>query len=390
MTAPLKIAVVTGSRAEYGLLRPVVAALVEDAAFSPDWIVTGSHLAPEHGFTVDEIAEDALAPIKRLPILVAGDDGAAAAKAMGLAQIGLADLLAQDEPHALLVLGDRYEILAAVAAAAVTRIPIIHLGGGEVTEGAFDDALRHAITKMAHLHFALTDDAARRIRQMGEDSGAVHVVGHPGLDDLAELPAPDRAVTEQALGFSFRARNVLVTYHPETLGERDPETDLGEMLDALAALGDDVGILFTAPNADPAGMRLAALIEAFVRGHDNAALYASLGRRRYLDVLRQMDAVLGNSSSGLLEAPSLKVPTVNIGTRQKGRPTAASVLTVPAEQAAIADAIRRAFALDCSGVENPYGQGGASVRIRDILKDLGADGLRRLVRKSFVDLEPAR
>ena len=380
----MKIAVVTGSRAEYGLLRPTIRALAADPTFDLTLIVTGSHLSPAHGLTVGEIEADGLAPMVRVPVLVSGDGGCAAAKSMGLVLIGFADVLADLAPDLMLVLGDRYEILAAVSAGLVARVPVGHLCGGDETEGAFDNAIRHAITKLAHVHFPMTAEAARRVCQMGEDPARVHVVGHPGLDELSDLGPIDREATQQALGFTWRPRNVLVTYHPETLADEElGHAGAEALLAALHDLGPDVGIIFTQPNADPGGERIAMMIEAFAAHHGNAAVFASLGRRRYLDVMRQVDAVVGNSSSGLLEAPSFSVPTVNIGDRQKGRPMAASVIATTAEGGAISKAILEAFALDCRGVINPYGTAGASARIRDALKAIQGTGLAHLLRKQF-------
>jgi UDP-N-acetylglucosamine 2-epimerase (non-hydrolysing)/GDP/UDP-N,N'-diacetylbacillosamine 2-epimerase (hydrolysing) len=285
-----------------------------------------------------------------------------------------------------MLLGDRFEALSAAATALVMGIPIAHLSGGDVTEGAFDDSIRHAISKMAHLHFTASEQSAARVRQMGEDPRRVFAVGDPGLDSLMRMKPIGRRALERDLGFEFRRRNLLVTFHPVTL-DRVPSTrQFGVLLDALAALGPDVGLLFTRPNADPEGRALIAMLDRFVGSHPNAGAHTSLGHRRYLSAMAICDAVVGNSSSGLLEAPSLRKPAVNVGSRQARRLRTETVIDCPVDAAAIKRAIEKAFAMRVGKIVNPYGDGHAAERIVRILKRIKDPAL--LLRKSFHDLGP--
>lgn len=375
----LSICAVTGGRADWGLLSVPLVRLRDHAAFDLKLVVTGQHLAPggedgiaaiEAGFSIDA----------RLDMLLAADTPLAVTKSLGLAVIGFADIFERLRPDLLLLLGDRYEILAAAQAALIARIPVAHLCGGDLTEGAMDEAIRHSITKMAHIHFVTNAEAGHRLRQLGENPGQVHCVGSPGLDLLREVPVLERGALFAAIGFTPRRRNLLVTFHPVTLDE-DSGTQCTEMLAALDALGPETGLIFTGVNADTGAHAVAALIDAFVATHANAKAYGSLGSRHYLNLLRQVDAVVGNSSSGLYEAPSFHIPTVNIGDRQGGRLKAASVIDCAPERQAIGHALRQAAGMDCSGVINPYGDGHAAERIVAVLETLG--DLRALLKKRF-------
>jgi len=385
---PLRVCVVTGTRAEYGLLRAVMAALKRDRAFDLRVVASAMHLAPEFGFTYREIEADGFRIDAKVDMLLAGDTAASAAKSMGVGVVGFADVYQRLKPDLVMLLGDRFEALAAASTALVMGLPIAHLSGGDVTEGAFDDAIRHAITKMAHLHFTASAQSAARVRQMGEDAKRVFAVGDPGLDSLITMKLLGRGALERELGFAFRTRNLLVTFHPVTLDRAPSTRQFAVLLEALAALGADVGLLFTKPNADPEGRALIAMLEKFVKGRANAAAFASLGHRRYLSAMAVCDAVVGNSSSGLLEAPSLRKPAVNIGSRQAGRLRARTVIDCPVDAGAIKRAIAKAFAMRIGKVANPYGDGHAAERIVRILKRIGdpAD----LLRKSFRDLVAAR
>jgi UDP-hydrolysing UDP-N-acetyl-D-glucosamine 2-epimerase len=372
----LKICVVTGSRAEYGLLAPVMQAIKAEPTLELCVFATGMHLSPEFGLTYREIEADGFRIDEKIEILQSSDTPAAVAKAMGLATILMSDAYERHRPDMVMMLGDRFELLAAAQAALVAKIPIAHISGGDATLGAFDEAIRHSITKMSHLHFVTNTVAARRVRQLGEDPETIILSGNPGLDRLRDYRLLERD--------ELRGRNLLVTYHPETL-ETTPATDLlGELLTALDQLGSDTGIIFTLPNADPEGRRLIEMIKAYAANHANSTASASLGHLRYLSAIRHVDAVVGNSSSGLLEVPSFKKPTVNIGERQRGRIEAASVITVPADAKQIVAAIERALALDCSGVENPYGDGHATERIVAAL--VAVRDPKALLKKRFFDL----
>lgn len=384
-----RICVVTGSRAEYGLLYWVLHELRAAADVELQLVVTGMHLAPEFGLTVREIERDGFVIARRVDMLLSGDTAAATAKSIGLGVIGLSDALESLAPELLLVLGDRFEILAAAQAALVHNIPVAHIAGGDTTEGAFDEAIRHSITKMAHLHLVTNEPAARRVRQLGEDPRRIHVVGSPGLDHLRRTALLGRAELEQTLGAPLGARNLLVTFHPVTLEPGEGERQFAELLAALDTLGPDTTIWFTRPNADTGGRAISAALDtwAATRG-ERVHVHASLGQLRYLSLMAQVDAVVGNSSSGLYEAPSFRVPTVDIGDRQRGRLAAASVLHCAPERGAIRAALDHAATLDCSQVENPYGDGRSAERIVALLR--GLPPAAELLKKSFHLLEPER
>jgi UDP-N-acetylglucosamine 2-epimerase (non-hydrolysing)/GDP/UDP-N,N'-diacetylbacillosamine 2-epimerase (hydrolysing) len=300
---------------------------------------------------------------------IASDTTQDVTRSLATAVAGFADLIARTSPDLLLVLGDRYEILGAAVAAMMARVPIAHLCGGDVTEGAVDEAIRHSITKMAHLHFVTNADAARRVAQMGENPAHIYTVGNPALDRFRDLKPVNKAEFFASLGLSPGHRNALVTFHPVTL-EKDSAAQCHEMLEALNSLGPQVGLIFTGTNADPEGMRVGQRIRDFVDAHANAVMVPSLGTERYLSALALVDVVIGNSSSGLCEAPSFGIPTVNIGNRQGSRLRAASVIDCPAERARILEAIERAFNLDCTGIRNPYGDGHAAERIVTVLEKI--------------------
>ena len=379
-----KIAVLTGTRAEYGLLYWLLKEIQQDPEFELKLIVTGAHLAPEFGLTYREIERDGFVIDEKILMLVASDTAAGTVKSMGLALIGLADALERLSPDLLVLLGDRYEVLTAAEAALIAKIPIAHIAGGDVTEGAFDDSIRHAITKMAQLHFVTNEEAGRRVRQMGENPQYIYNVGSPGLDHLKREVLFTREQLTAELNLKFLKRNLLITFHPATL---DFESACGQfqiLLEALLDLGPEVGLIFTKPNADPGGRALIQMVDRFVAAHDNARAYTSLGRF-YLSLMAQVDAVVGNSSSGLYEAPSLKIPTVNIGDRQRGRLQAASVIQAPLERKAIVHAVKEAFQKDCSKGINPYGDGEASQKIHSILKQI--PDYRELLKKHFYEVD---
>ncbi len=311
---PLRVCAVTGSRAEYGLLYWVLHDLAADPAFELQLVVTGMHLSHEFGLTVSEIEADGLPIARRVEMLLSSDSPGGIAKSIALGVIGFSDALEQLAPDVMLVLGDRFEILAAVQAALVHNVPVAHIAGGDTTEGAFDESIRHAITKMSHLHLVTNELSARRVRQLGEDPARIHVVGSPGLDHLRRRPLLERAELEASLGHRLGRRNLLVTFHPVTLEPGAAEGQMGELLAALDTLDDDTTLWFTRPNADTGGRAIGAVLDAWLDGRGRRAhAYPSLGQLRYLSLMAQADAVVGNSSSGLYEAPSFGVPTVNVG-----------------------------------------------------------------------------
>jgi UDP-hydrolysing UDP-N-acetyl-D-glucosamine 2-epimerase len=357
-----RVCVVTGSRAEYGLLYWVLDALRSDPDFELQLVVTGMHLAPEFGLTVRDIERDGFAIAERVEMLLSSDTPGGVARSVGLGVIGFSQAIEHLRPEWVLVLGDRFEILAAATAALMHNVGLVHIAGGDITEGAIDESIRHAITKMAQVHFVTNEAAARRVRQMGEDPAYVHLVGSPGLDHLRRTPMLSRDELEHSLGASLGRRSLLVTFHPVTLEPADSERQFAELLAALATLEDST-LWFTQPNADAGGRALAAMLDDWAASRPNAHVFASLGQQRYLSLMREVDAVVGNSSSGLYEAPSLGVATLDIGERQRGRLAASSVVHCEPERDAILVALGHALALDCRGVVNPYGDGYAAERI---------------------------
>lgn len=385
MTNTAKVCFISGARADYGLLYWIMRAVAEHPALRLQVAVTGMHLSPAFGETVRAIEEDGFSIDARIDSLLANDSANATSKSIGLGTIGFADVFDDLNPDVVFIPGDRFEILAAAIAAHIAGIRIAHLAGGDVTEGAFDDAIRHSITKMAHLHFVTNDMARRRVIQMGESADTVHLVGNPGLDHLHNTQLFDTNMFEAKTGYRFREKNFLVTYHPETRDTIPVAERFQELLTALRDLDEDVGILFTRPNADSNGLVISRMTDKFVAARPHAHAIASLGQPGYFSALALFDMVIGNSSSGLYEAPSFGIPTVNVGDRQKGRVRASSVLDCPHEHDAIRAAILKAMATDCSDTTNPYGDGRSAQRIVDVLA-LHADNADR-GRKCFNDLE---
>ncbi|GMA61015.1 UDP-N-acetylglucosamine 2-epimerase [Alicyclobacillus fastidiosus] len=361
--AKWKICVVTGSRAEYGLLHDIMVGLNKCNDVDLQVVATGMHLSPEFGLTYKVIERDGFDIAAKVESLLSSDTAVGVTKSMGLGMIGFAEVFHTLSPNLVVLLGDRFEILSAALAAYIARIPIAHIGGGDVTEGAFDDSIRHSITKLASLHFVTHEAARRRVCQLGEDPAVVFDVGHPGIDRIRNLVLLSKEELAEILKFQFRTNNVLVTYHPVTLGPRHSSEEFGEVLHALHQLGEDVGIIFTKPNADPEGRLLANMIDDFVANHANAVSHTSLGQLYYFSAVQWVDAVVGNSSSGIYEVPSLKKPTVDIGDRQKGRMRGNSVVHCEPRAEDILHAIQNAFQLDCQNVANPYGDGYSSERI---------------------------
>jgi GDP/UDP-N,N'-diacetylbacillosamine 2-epimerase (hydrolysing) len=380
------ICVVTGSRAEYGLLRWVMEGIRAAPDLQLQVVATGAHLSPHFGLTCREIEQDGFVIDRHVEMLLSSDTGVAVAKSMGLGLIGFADALRELHPDLVLVLGDRFEIFSVVAAALMLGIPVAHLHGGEITEGALDDSLRHAITKMSHWHFVAAEEYRRRVIQLGEPPDRVVTVGGLGVDNVKKLRLLDRAALEQSLRFALGAKSLLVTFHPATLSDRPAQQEMGELLAALEPL-TDTQLIFTMPNADTQGRALADMVREFVERHPNARAYDSLGYLRYLSCVQHVDGVIGNSSSGLIEAPSLLQGTVNIGDRQRGRLKAASVIDCSADRQSIAAAIRQlylpAFRAALRTVLNPYGDGGAADKIVQVLQDRATTLGRR---KTFHDL----
>jgi len=378
-----RICVVTGSRAEYGLLRWVIEGISKSSKLELQLVVTGMHLSAEFGMTVGAIEEDGFAIDRKIEMLLSSDSAVGIAKSIGLAMIGFADALAELRPDLMVVLGDRYEIFGAAASAMIARIPIAHLHGGETTEGAIDEAIRHSITKMSHLHFVATEQYRQRVIQLGEQPEHIINVGGLGIDNILRHKLLTRVELEEVLDFKFAQRNLLITFHPVTLERDNGAQQLDDLLGALAELRN-TGLIFTMPNADNAGRLFADKIKAFCTDYPHARAYTSLGQLRYLSCIQHVDGVVGNSSSGLAEVPSFKRGTINIGDRQRGRLKAASVIDCEPNKESIQRALKRLFSLDfqatLSKVENPYGGGGAS---EAIVRRLESQSFDNLLKKRF-------
>ncbi len=382
-----KICIVTGTRAEYGLLFWLMKEVAEDPQLTLQLIVTGMHLSPEFGMTVERIEQDGFTIHKKIDMLLSSDSSVAMSKAVGLGCIGFADAYDDLRPDIVVVLGDRFEILAAAAAAALQRIPIAHIHGGESTEGAVDEAIRHAVTKMAHIHFVTAEPYRKRVIQLGEQPQRVFNVGSPGLDYIVRTPLLDRAAFEQSIGFSLAEQNFLITYHPETLSLDDSLASLEELFAALAPFSG-ANMIFTKANADLHGRAINAALEQFVAGHaERMILFDSLGQLRYLSAIQHVDVVIGNSSSGIIEVPIFRKPTVNIGNRQKGRLRAQSIIDCLPERRKISESIELAlsatFRNRLADVQSLYGEGQAAKSMTHHLKTIELQGI---LMKSFYDL----
>jgi GDP/UDP-N,N'-diacetylbacillosamine 2-epimerase (hydrolysing) len=381
-----KICVITGSRAEYGLMRWVMQGIKDDPKLSLQVIATGMHLSPEFGLTYREIEKDGFQIDRKVEMLTSSDTPVGIAKSMGLGLIGFVDALNELRPDLIVVLGDRFEIFAAVASALVARIPVAHLHGGETTEGAFDEALRHSITKMSHLHFVAAKEYRQRVIQLGEQPERVFLVGGLGVDNIKRLNLLDRAELEASLDFKLGQKNLLITFHPVTLENSTAADQMDELFAALEEL-KDTKLIFTMPNADTDGRVLIQMVEQFVAQHPNARAYSSLGQLRYLSCIAQVDGVVGNSSSGLAEVPSFKKGTINIGDRQRGRLHAESVISCEPNRSDITASLHKLyspnFQANLNHVANPYGEGGASNLVVETIKHYSIDGITK---KAFYDL----
>lgn len=381
----MKCLVVTSTRADFGLLRHPMIAIENHPKLELLVAASGTHLSKDHGYTVDEITRAGFSVDYEIPILTQSDDGLATSETLSRAISGLSKAYAAAQPDMIVVLGDRYEIFGAASAATLMRIPIAHLCGGDVTEGAYDEAFRHGISKMAALHFPTHEQAALRLITMGEPKDRIFNIGNTGLDALTDIDWMSKDFVFDRLGLRPRKFNVVTTYHPVT---RDPAVamqELSSLLNAFHVMASDLGIIFTGVNADTGASDITREIHNFAAGRDNVVIHDSLGHNLYMNTVRQMDAVVGNSSSGIYEAPALKTATLDIGPRQKGRPQARSVIHVDGDENEILKGLKAAIALDCSSVESLYGNGGASEAFVDVL----ARGYDRqaLLNKPFVDFK---
>jgi len=383
-----KICIVTGSRAEYGLLFWLMKEIQNDPALQLQIIATGMHLSPEFGLTYRQIEEDGFAIDEKVEMLLSSDTPVGIAKSVGLGVIGFADALDRLKPDILVVLGDRFEILAATQAAMIARIPIAHIHGGETTEGAIDEAIRHAITKMAHFHFTAAAPYRNRVIQLGEAPERVFNCGAPGLDHVKKLKLLNKSTFEKAIDFQLGDPTFLVTYHSVTLSDTSPETAFQELLKALEQF-PEAKIIITKANADTEGRIINKNIDKFAEKHPNRVkAFTSMGQLLYLSAIKNTDVVVGNSSSGIVEAPAFHKPTVNIGKRQQGRLKADSVIDCEENEQAIVAAINKALSPEFKNnvlkkTINPYGSGNASAKIKDHLKKVS---LRNILMKKFYDV----
>lgn len=383
------ITAVTTSRADYGVFRPVLRRIANASDLDLELMVTGSHLAPLYGHTVEQIEADGFRIRDRIETLLANDSPYAVAQSMGLTMLGFAQAYARAKPELLLVLGDRYEMFAAAAAAVPMKIPIAHIHGGETTEGAIDEAFRHGLTKMSHLHFAATEEYRDRILQLGEQPNRVIVSGAPSLDNLNDLKLLSQEELEQRLSFSLEQPFLLVTFHPVTLQYEEAASQFQQLLVALEQF--NTRVVFTYPNADTSGQVIIRMIESYVAKHDNAVAVTTLGTQAYFSLMKLAHAMVGNSSSGIIEAASFHLPVVNIGIRQQGRVRGANVIDCDVVAADILSSLRLAcstnFHRSISGMANPYGDGRAAERIVTRLSQLELN--EHLLHKKFHDIAAA-
>ena len=382
-----KICIITGSRAEYGLLRWVMQGIKDHPDLTLQLIVTGMHLSKDFGMTIDEIENDGFEVNDKIDILSYADTSLGISQSMADALLGFAKAFYRLKPDLVLVLGDRFEVFSAATSAHVARIPIAHIHGGESTEGLIDEAFRHSITKMSQIHFVAAKEYRQRVIQLGENPEKVFLVGGLGIDGINNLKLLDKEMLENKLDFKFGTKNLLVTFHPVTLENLTAKNQMKELLLALSEL-KDTKIIFTMPNSDAESKVISQLIQDFVQRNPNTKAYYSLGQQKYFSTIMHVDGVIGNSSSGLLEVPSFKKPTVDIGDRQRGRIKAKSVISCAPKAEDIGRAIKKLYSSNFQDtlqeVESPFGKGGASQKILTILESVH---LEDLLKKEFYNLD---
>lgn len=383
-----KIVVLTATRAEYGLLAPVIKKMDMDSQIDVRVVVTGAHLSPEFGMTINEIKKDGVRVDKEIDILLSSDTPAAISKTMGLAMIGFADYFAESKPDALMVLGDRYETLAVCAAAMNAQIPIVHLYGGEATEGLIDEAVRNAITKLSYLHFTSTEEYRHRVIQMGENPQRVYTAGAIGVENALHTNFMSKQELEKSLECSLGEKIAVLTFHPVTLEHNTAEIQIGELIKAIKHY-PEITFICTKANADMSGRIINDSLQKCAETQKNIILFDSLGLKRYLSLLSYAEFVIGNSSSGIIEVPSFKIPTINIGDRQKGRTQARSVINcIPKADniiEAISTALSEEFKNSICNIVNPYGDGNASEVIVNVTKEFLLNNKLK-IQKSFYDI----
>ena len=383
-----KICFITGTRAEYGLLRQLILSTSKDKSLISQIIVTGSHLSRDHGLTYKEIEADGLVITNKVNLKIKGDSSQEIISSMSEGLKGFSKALSILKPDLVIILGDRYEIFAAASTAMILNIPIAHIHGGETTEGAYDEAMRHSITKMSHLHFVAAPEYQKRVHQLGENPKNIFLVGGLGVDAMHSLSLLNKGDLEKSLNYKFGKRNLLITLHPETLEKK--QTSTVQIIELLSALEEvkDTKFIFTLPNADTNNRKITKMIEKFHAEHPSVSkIFPSLGQLRFLSTLKFIDGIVGNSSSGLTEAPSFKIGTINLGDRQTGRLKAKSVIDSNFEKKKILRSIKtlytKSFQRNLSSVVNPYGKPGASKKILKTIKEIS---LENILKKKFHDL----
>ena len=384
---PKKVCIVTGSRAEFGLLRFIIEGIKNSHVLELQLVATGMHLSSEHGSTFKEIEENGFKINKKIETVLSSDTPGSVAKSTGLGLIGCAQAFEELCPDIIVILGDRYEVLACAISAMFFKIPIAHIHGGEVTRGSFDEAIRHSITKMSWLHFVASDEYKNRVIQLGEDPENVRKVGGLGVDAIKKLKFLDKSELKKKKLINFGKKNLLITFHPSTLDVKSTKEQIENLMSSLEEL-ENCYLIFTMPNSDPESKIIKSVIMNFVeKNKERAISFESLGQRNYLSVLQFVDGVVGNSSSGLLEAPSFKIGTINIGNRQDGRLKSKSVIDCEPRKDLISKALKKLFSKDFKEVlksaKNPYGEGNASQKIIKILEEVK---LPNSTEKKFFDI----
>ena len=379
-----KVCVITGTRAEYGLLYWLMKEIQSDKDMQLQLIVTGMHLSSEFGLTYKEIEKNFKID-KKVEMLLSSDTVLGISKSMGLAQISFSEAYEELVPDIVIVLGDRYEIFSAVSSAMISRIPIAHISGGEITEGVIDEAIRHSITKMSHLHFVSTEEYKNRVIQLGEHPNRVFNLGAIGIDNINKLKLFSKNEFVKSIDFSLNKKNILVTFHPVTLEKSTSKEQFQELLNSIDEL-EDTNIIFTKSNSDTDGRVINQMIDEYVSRNNNTVSFVSMGQVKYLSALKFVDAVVGNSSSGLTEAPIFGIGTINIGDRQKGRINLVSVINCNPTKESISNAFNELyserFQKALNVVKSPYGNGGTSEKIKNIVKNFD---LNNILKKSFYD-----
>ena len=381
-----KICVVTGTRAEYGLLYWLLKKIKENNSTELQLVVTGAHLSKDFGFTKNEILKDGFKISREIDIILSSDSASSITKSLGLAFLGFADALKELKPDIMILLGDRYELLAAAYSATIANIPIAHFHGGELSEGSSDEPTRHSITKMSHIHFVSTPQYKKRVIQLGENPKSVFMIGAMGIENINKLNLLTKIYFEKSINFKLAKKNILITYHPVTFEGMTTKNQFNNLLKALSSFRD-INYIFTMPNADKDGRIIIDLIKKFVQKFSNKSVYIyNMGQVRYLSAFKYIDAVVGNSSSGIIEAPSFKIATINIGERQRGRIRAKSVIDCDYNEKSIIKSIKKVFSSDfkkkLKKIINPY-DGNTSQKSFDVIKKIN---LKNIMKKNFYDI----